>query len=399
MMVGLREDDTRERMTTRRKFLAGLAVSPLAARGAWGQSSGGSEGAVLFVGTGTNTGSKGTYAYLFDSSSGALKPLGLAAEAPSPSFLALSPDGKTLFAVNEIDTYQGAKTGAVSSYALDKTGHLTLINTVASGGSGPCHVNTDQTGRVLLVANYTGGSAASFQIDWNGRLSNAVSEFHYEASAHGPNKDRQEASHAHHATPSPDNRFAYINDLGLDRIHIYKLDPATAKLKVNEPAEWKAAPGSGPRVLRFHPNGQWAYCVNELSSTIDLLNWHPQTGALTPVQKTELPVSKDFHGVSSAAEVIFDSKGKYAYASNRGDSFLMGFAIDQSNGKLTFPLRTSCGGKTPRHIALDPTEGWLLAANQDSNTIAAFRRDLTTGQLQESGPTASVQSPECLLFA
>jgi 6-phosphogluconolactonase len=355
---------------------------------------------MLFVGTGTNTGSKGIYLFQFDSSTGELMPQGLAAEAPSPSFLALSPDKQFLFAVNEIDTYQGAKTGAVSSYALDKaSGKLTQINTVASGGSGPCHVNTDQTGRVLLAANYTGGSAASFQIDWNGRLSTGVSEFHYESTGAGPgqNKDRQEAAHAHHACTSPDNRFAYINDLGLDCIHIYKLDPAKAKLKANNPAEWKAAPGSGPRVLRFHPNGQWAYCVNELTSTIDLLNWHPQTGALTLVQKTEL-LPSDSKGISSAAEIIFDKKGQYAYASNRGDDFLAGFDIDQSNGKLSFPRRTPCGGKTPRHIALDPTEKWILVANQDANVIAVFGRDPKNGQLQTSGPTASIQSPQCLLF-
>ena len=359
---------------------------------------------MLFVGTGTNTGSKGIYLFQFDSSTGEFNPQGLAAEAPSPSFLALSPDKQFLYAVNEIDTYQGAKTGAVSSYALGQSngkasGKLTLINTVASGGSGPCHVNTDRTGRVLLVANYTGGSAASFQIDWNGHLSPAVSQFHYESTGAGPgqDKDRQAVSHAHHATTSPDNRFAYINDLGLDCIHIYKLDPATAKLTVNQPAEWKAAPGSGPRVLRFHPNGKWAYCVNEISSTIDLLKWHPQTGALTLVQKTEL-LPRDFHGISTAAEIVFDKKGEYAYASNRGDNFLAGFAIDQSNGKLSFPRQTPCGGKTPRHIALDPTEGWLLAANQDSNLIAAFRRDPKSGQLETSGPTTPIQSPECLLF-
>ncbi len=360
---------------------------------------------MLFVGTGTNTGSKGIYAYQFDSTSGELKSLGLAAEAPSPSFLALSPDGQFLFAVNEIDNYQGApsgqKTGAVSSYSIGKTaGTLTLINTVASGGAGPCHLSTDKTGRVLLVANYTGGSAASFQIEWNGHLSNAISEFHYDSTGVGPgqDKDRQEASHAHHATTSPHNRFAYINDLGLDCIHIYKLDAATAKLTPNDPTQWKAAPGSGPRVLRFHPNGQWAYCVNELSSTIDLLSWHPQTGALTLVQKTELLLTKDFKGISSAAEIIYDKKGQYAYASNRGDDFLMGFAIDQSNGKLSFPRQTSCGGKVPRHIALDPTEGWILVANQESNLIAVFRRDPQNGRLQITGPTAPLQSPQCLLF-
>ena len=355
---------------------------------------------MLFAGTGTTNGSKGIYAFQFDAGTGDLKPLGLAAEAPSPSFLALSPDGKTLFAVNEIDSYHGQKTGAVSSYALDRTaGKLTLLNTVASRGAGPCHVNTDRTGRVLLVANYMGGSAASFQIAPDGHLSEAVSEFHYESQGPGPgqDKERQDASHAHHATTSPDNRYAYINDLGLDQIHIYRLDPATAKLIPNQPAAWKGAVGSGPRVLRFHPSGRWAYCVNELSSTIDLLGWEPATGALTQMQRTDLE-PKSFQGVSRAAEIIFDKSGKLAYAANRDDNFLATFHIDPASGKLSGMRRSACGGKTPRHIALDPTERWLLAANQESNRIAVFRRDAKTGALAETGPSALIQSPECLLF-
>jgi 6-phosphogluconolactonase len=164
---------------TRREFLAGLAIAPWVAHEAWAKSG----GALLFVGTGTKTGSKGIYGYRFNAAHGTLEASGLAAEAPSPSFLALSPNGKYLFAVNEIDTYQGAKSGAVSSYWLDRaTGKLTLINTVASGGSGPCHVNTDHSGRVLLVADYTGGSAASFQIGADGKLSDAVSVFHYDSN-------------------------------------------------------------------------------------------------------------------------------------------------------------------------------------------------------------------------
>jgi 6-phosphogluconolactonase len=393
-------------MTTRRKFMAGLALSPLAAKAAWGNASlgdaswGKSTTATLFVGTGTKTGSKGIYAFRFDSASGDLTPLGLAAEAPSPSFLALSPNGKFLFAVNEIDTYQGAKSGAVSSYVVDKAaGKLTLINTVASGGSGPCHVNTDQTGAVLLVANYMGGSAASFKIAADGHLSDAVSEFHYASTGAGPgqDKDRQEAAHAHHAAVSPDNRYVYINDLGLDRIHIYKLDAATAKLTPNNPPEWVAAVGAGPRVLRFHPSGRWAYCVNELASTIDLLDWDSATGALTLVQQTNLEPS-DFHGISRAAEIIFDAKGKFAYASDRDDDFLASFRIEAASGKLSGMSRSPCGGKVPRHIALDPSERWILAANQESDLIAVFRRDPKTGSLATTGPTAAIPSPQCLLF-
>lgn len=384
-------------MTTRRKFLAGLALAPAAVRTLWAKAS---EESLLFVGTGTTTGSKGIYAYRFDPVHGALQPIGLAAEATSPSFLALSPDGKTLFAVNEIDSYQGQKTGAVSSYTLDRaTGRLTLINTVASGGAGPCHVNTDQTGRVLLVANYGGGSASSFQVAADGRLSEAISNFHFESNGAAPGQDkaRQSSSHVHHATTSPDNRTAYFNDLGLDCIHIFLLDPETAKLTWAPMAQWKAAPGSGPRVLRFDPSGKWAYCVNELSSTIDLLNWDPATGGLTLVEKTEL-LPKDFHGVSRAAEIVFAKDGRFAYGANRDDDFLATFNADPSSGKLSSIRRSPCGGKTPRHIALDPTEKWILVANQDSDLIAVFGRNEKSGRLAVKGSTAPIQSPQCLVF-
>ena len=313
----------------------------------------------------------------------------------------LSPDGKTLFAVNEIDLYQGAKTGAVQAYALDHvTGKLTLINTVASQGGGPCHLTTDHTGRALVVANYTGGSAASFQIAADGHLSGAVSQFHYQSSGPGPgqNKERQEASHAHRATVSPDNRFVLINDLGLDRIHIYRLDADTATLTPNDPADWKAAPGSGPRALRFHPHGRWAYCVNELTSSVSQLGWDATNGTLTLIGETPLLPPGYQGATSTGSEIIFDSNGLFAYVANRGDDFVMGFAVDPTTGKLSSPRRTPCGGKTPRHISLDPAGRWLLVADQDSNLIAVFSRNPKRGRLAFTGPTFPIQSPQCILF-
>ncbi|AXC11567.1 6-phosphogluconolactonase [Acidisarcina polymorpha] len=376
-----------------------MAVAPWLAHDlAWAKASGDD---TLFVGTGTNTGSKGIYAYRFDAAKGSLESLGVAAEAPSPSFLALSPDGKVLFAVNEVDSYQGAKTGAVSSYALDRgAGKLTLINTVASGGSGPCHLTTDHTGRVLLVANYSGGSAASFQIGADGKLSEAVSEFHYPSNGPGAgqDKERQNASHAHRATVPPGNRFVLINDLGLDCIHIYHLDAATAKLTANDPAEWRAAAGSGPRALRFHPSGRWAYCVNELTSTVDQLSWDGAAGSLKLIEETAL-LPEGFHGISRASEIVFDRKGAWAYVANRDNDFLDSFAVDPGTGKLSSLQRTPCGGKIPRHIALGPSQHWLLVANQDSNLIAVYRRDVKTGRLAATGQSFPIQSPQCLLFA
>ncbi len=384
-------------MSTRRNFLAGLAVSPLAARSLWAKAG---RGDMLFVGTGTKTGSKGIYAYRFDPSAGGLTPLGLAAEAPSPSFIAKSPDERFLFAVNEIDAYQGTKSGAVSSYALNKNaGKLALINTVASGGAGPCHLSTDHTGRALVVANYSGGSAASFQVGADGRLSEAVSEFHYASPGPGAgqDKERQEASHAHRATITPDNGFVLINDLGLDRIHIYKLDAATAKLTPNDPSEWKGAAGSGPRALRFHPSGRWAYCVNELASTIDQLAWNGATGTLTQIGETSLLAGK-VPEVTTASEIVFDSAGRFAYVSVRGHDFLATLDVDLSNGKLSLVRRSTCGGKVPRHITLDPSQHWLLVANQESNAIAVLRRNEKTGELAADGPTYPIQSPQCLVF-
>jgi 6-phosphogluconolactonase len=389
-------------MTTRRKFLAGLAVAPWGARILWAKAKG--DSSMLFVGTGTNTGSKGIYGYHFDPEHGSLEQIGLAAPAPSPSFLALSPDGEFLFAVNEIDTYHGGqsgeKTGAVSSYLIDKAaGKLKLISTVSSGGAGPCHLNTDNTGRVLIVANYSGGSASSFQIAPDGHLSEAVSNFHYASNGAGPgqDKERQEASHAHHAAVSPNNRFVYINDLGLDCIHIYRLDPQTAKLTPNEPKEWKDAVGAGPRVLRFHPNGRWAYCVNELASTINLLQWDGSNGGLNLIDTTDL-LPEGFHGISRSAEIIFNKQGHYAYAANRDNDFLATFHIDPATGKLSSLRRTPCGGSIPRHVALDPSEHWILVANQESNLIAVYRRDPKSGKLAVNGPTFPIQSPQCLLF-
>jgi 6-phosphogluconolactonase len=394
-----------KRLITRRKVLAGMVAAPFVAESLWTAGATADAGVLLFVGTGTATGSKGIYAYRFDPANGALSPPALAAEAPSPSFLALSPDRRTLFAVNEVDSYKGVqsneKTGAVSAYALDPgSGRLTLINTVASGGAGPCHLTTDHTGRVLVVANYTGGSAASFQIAADGRLSEAVSVFRYQSPGPGPgqDKDRQEASHAHRATVSPDNGFVLINDLGLDRIHIYHLDAATAKLTPGDPPEWQAAPGSGPRALRFHPNGRWAYCVNELSSTVSQLAWDPHSGTLALLATTEL-LPAGHKGATRASEIVFDDQGGFAYVANRDDDFLVSFAVETASGKLTAPHRSPCGGKIPRHIALDPTQRWILVANQDSNLISVFKRSTKTGQLASNGQSFPIQSPQCLLFA
>jgi 6-phosphogluconolactonase len=383
---------------SRRTFVKAAAISALASNAWWAEAKSkmSEDSRLLLTGTQTGPSSKGIYAFQWNPASGELKELGLAVESDNPTFIALSPDDKHVFAANEIDKYEGQKSGSISSFSLDRAeAKLTHINTVASTAAGPCHVNTDATGHTVLCANYSGGGAASFHVDGQGRLSEAVSQFHY--TGHGPVADRQEAPHAHRATVSPDNRYVYINDLGLDCIHIYQLDAATSKLTPNNPPQWTAQPASGPRALRFHPNGKWAYCVHELSSDIDVLAWNSKDGSLHSVQHFGL-VPKDYHGEAAASEIVIDRTGRFAYASVRFWDKVVAFSIDPATGKLT-PIGTvSCGGKVPRHMALDPTEGWVLVANQTSDNIAIIKRDTKTGMLAETSGSVPLVKPQCLLF-
>jgi len=381
---------------SRRKVLQGLAVAPFVARTWWRGMAEQSSVSTLFVGTQTQGGSKGIYAYRWDAAKGQIELIGLAAETENPTFLAVSPDAKYLYAANEVDSFQRQKGGGVSSFAVDaKAGKLTAINAVSAKGPGTCHVEVDKTGRAVFCANYSGGSAASFHVEADGGLTEAVSFFQY--SGHGPNPD-QEMAHAHRATVTPDNRRVLINDLGLDCIHIYDLDASTAKLTPHDPAEWKSEPGSGPRALRFHPNGKWAYCVLELSSELAALRWDAKAGSLTTVQTVSL-VPEGYTGKKPhASEIVLDRAGHFAYAADRFDDVVVSFRIDPATGKLIKLGSSKYGGKTPRHIALDPTEQWMVVANQDSDDISVVKRDAKTGLLAESGKVFPVVKPQCLVF-
>jgi 6-phosphogluconolactonase len=381
----------------RRKVLKGLAVAPLAARGWWAEAAkAGSSENTLFVGTQTKDTSKGIYAYRWDAAKGELTQIGLAAEAEYPTFLALSPDKKYLYAANEVDSFNGVTGGGVSSFVVNaKAGKLTAINAVSAKGTGTCHVAVDKTGQAVFCANYSGGSAASFHVKPDGGLTEAVSFFQY--TGHGP-RDEQEMAHAHRATVSPDNKYVLVNDLGLDCIHVYTLDAATAKLTPHDPPEWKSEPGTGPRALRFHPNGKWAYCVLELSSEVAVLRWDAQAGSLTTIQTLSL-VPEGYAGAKPhASEIVLDRAGQFAYASDRFDDVVVSFKVDSATGKLAELGSSKYGGKTPRHIALDPTEQWLLVANQDSDTISVVKRDMKTGLLAQSGKEFQISKPQCLVF-
>lgn len=384
---------------SRRTFVKAAALSSFAVKAWWAEAKTTTamhDSRLLLAGTQTGPSSKGIYAFHWDPASGELKDPDLAAESNNPTFIALSPDGKHLYAANELDEYEGEKSGSVSAFTIDRAGaKLTQINTVSSAGAGPCFVSLDHTGRALFCADYAGGAAASFHIDQTGKLSEAVSQFHYKG--HGPVADRQEAPHAHRATVTPENRYVLINDLGLDCIHIYHLDVETAKLTPSSPPQWAAKPGSGPRALRFHPNGKWAYCLNEIASTIDVLAWDGRTGTLTSLQHIDT-LPKGYRGEAAASEIVIDRTGRFAYAAVRFWDRVVTYSIDPATGSLSQMDVTSCGGKVPRHMTLDPTEQWLLVANQGSDNIAVIQRDPKTGKLAETGNSFPLVKPQCLVF-
>jgi 6-phosphogluconolactonase len=334
----------------------------------------------------------GILAFDWDPATAELFPAGVAAKFAGVQWLAFSEDHKYLYAAAGLESFHGRPTGAVASFSV-AGGKLEQISTQNSAGIGTCHVALDRTGRVLLAADYGGGSAASFLVS-EGKLSPAVWSEHY--IGHGPNADRQQSAHAHFASYSPDNRFAYINDLGMDCIHFYTLNTETAMLK---PAgTYHARPGAGPRTLRFHPNGHTAYSINELDSTVDVLEWSKTDGSLKFIARIEL-LPEDFHGLSRACDTLITRDGRSVYFVNRDNNFLYSFRADFASGKLTPMVRSNCGGKTPRSVTLDPTERWMLVANQDSDLISVFRRNPRTGALAEEGKGYPAAVPMSIVFA
>lgn len=336
----------------------------------------------------------GILAYDWDPETATLSPAGVAAKVENVAWLAFSHGHDFVYSASELDTFNGKPTGEVASFRLTKDGTLQPLSARNSAGTGTCHVAVDATGQMLIAADYTGASAASFRIA-DGKLSEAVWTEHY--TEHGPNSARQPTAHAHFASFSPDNRFAYINDLGGDSIHIYKPNPATAEMM--HLGEYHGAPGSGPRTLHFHPNGRTAYCMNELVSTVDVLDWHKADGTLTLVDRIAL-LPADYKGETRGCDTVISQDGHFVYFANRDDNFLYAFKADFMTGSLTPMKRSNCGGKTPRNFTLDPTERWMLVANQDSNLISVFARDPKTGELaDEVKSSVAAEAPMRILFA
>jgi 6-phosphogluconolactonase len=350
-----------------------------------------------FIGTyTTKTDSKGIYSFHFDSSSGQLRSLALAATTRDPSFLAVASNDKYLYAVNELSEFGGKNSGAVTSYSLDsKSDQLTQLNQVPSDGADPCYVSLDKSGKYLLVANYSGGSIAAFPVAPDGRIGAASAIVQHTGS--GPNKERQEGPHAHYIATSADNRFVFVVDLGLDEVLLYRFDPAKGSLTPNNPPFVKLTPGAGPRHLAFHPNGKFAYVLSEVNSTVTAFAYDSRNGSFSTLQ-TLSTIPKDFTAHNDTAEIVVHSAGKFLYVSNRGHDSITEFAIDPARGTLTLAGDFPTQGRTPRNFALDPTGMFLLAANQESNNIAVFRIDQSTGALTATGQVAPVPAPVDIVF-
>lgn len=351
---------------------------------------------LVYVGTYTDKGSKGIYAYRFDPATGAIDSIGLATETANPSFLAVDPNYKYLYAVNEIDNFQGEHAGAVSAYTIDRdTGKLSFLQQVSSFGADPAHLALDKTGRYLLVANYTSGNIAVFPIEKDGRLGPRTAFVQHAGSS--VNKERQAGPHAHEIQATADNRSVIVADLGLDELLVYRFDARTGALSPANPPFVKVAAGSGPRHFALAPNGKFVYLVNELSSTVTVYSFDSSSGRMTELQ-TISTLPQDFKGENTTAEITTDAAGKFLYASNRGDDSIAVFAIDSGNGKLVLVERVKTGGKEPRHFTLDPTGKWLFAENQNSNDIRVFRVDAKSGRLTPTSQTIQVNSPVSVVF-
>jgi 6-phosphogluconolactonase len=351
----------------------------------------------VYVGTYTGKNSKGIYRFDMDPETGKLSNRALAVETKNPSFLAVHPSKRFLYAVGELDAIGGKKGGGVSAFALDpKTGDLKLLNQQSSVGAGPCHLVVDKAGKCVLAANYGGGSAVVLPIKEDGSLGEHTSFQQHKGSS--VNKDRQEAPHAHSINLDAANRFAFVADLGLDAVIVYRLDGEKCTLAKNDPPSAAVSPGAGPRHFAFNPNGKFAYVINELHNTINAFRYDADKGTLTKIQEPISTLPKNFTGKSYTAEVVVHPSGKFLYGSNRGHDSIAVFSVNPESGELTAAGHQAEKIKEPRNFNIDPSGKFCLVANQNGDSIVVFAIDQKTGALTPTGIVAEVPAPVCVKF-
>lgn len=350
----------------------------------------------FYVGTYTGNKSKGIYYGKFYPGEGKIELSGVAAETDNPSFLTIHPNGRFLYAVNETSKMNGKNEGGVSGFEINPIdGKLKELNQKPSGGTSPCHLAVDKTGKFLLIANYGSGSVACYRLNENGAIGDKTAQIQHTGS--GANPARQSSPHAHWAGFSQDNKFAFICDLGIDKVLIYKFEDKTGELKPNNPEYIKLSDGSGPRHLAFHPDGKRAFVINELDSTISMLTYNPDTGAFA-LNGNIKTLPQDFTGKSTTAEIQIHPNGRFLYGSNRGHDSIACFEIAAEKPDLKLLDICQSGGKMPRYFTISPDGNYLLAANQATDNIVLFRLNQKTGKITSTGIQVEVGSPVCIIF-
>jgi 6-phosphogluconolactonase len=359
---------------------------------------------LVYVGTytGQKSDSKGIHFFRFQGVGDevthnlTLVPLGLAAETSNPSFLEIDTKRRLLFAVNETGEFQGKPTGGVSAFSIDSaTGKLVPINQRSSMGKGPCHLALDRAGKNILVANYSSGNVAVLPVAPDGKLGEATDVIQHSGKSINP--QRQEGPHAHCTVFDPSGKFAFVCDLGLDKVMIYRFDAEKGKLTPNDPPFAALKPGAGPRHMVFRQDGRFAYVINELHSTITAFAYDESKGALKELQ-TLSTLPGHWEGANTTAEIDIHPSGKYLFASNRGHNSVVLFNIDPANGTLTWVEEQGTGGANPRHFGIDAAGKHMAIANQGSNTVLGSRIDTGNGRLKPSGIFADAPTPVCVKF-
>ncbi|MDP6775616.1 MAG: lactonase family protein [Candidatus Latescibacteria bacterium] len=349
---------------------------------------------LAYVGTYNREREEGIYLYHLDLASGALSPVDAVSGVKNPSFLALGPESRFLYAVSEMQELDGKPGGGVSAFAIDSgTGSLSPLNQQSSQGAGPCHLSVDQTGRFVLVANYSSGGVAMLPVQDDGSLGEATDAVQHEGSSAHP--QRQAGPHAHSITVSPENNYAFAADLGIDKIMVYRIDLAEGKLPPNAVPSVQVHAGAGPRHFAFHPNGRYAYLINELDNTVVAYTFDGTNGTLQDIQ-TLSTLPEGYAETSYCADIHVSPSGRFLYGTNRGHDSLAIFEIDEGTGKVDLVGLEPTQGEFPRNFAIDPTGSILLAANQNGDNIVSFRMDPDTGRLTPTGHITEVPAPVCI---
>ncbi|QDT29311.1 6-phosphogluconolactonase [Gimesia panareensis] len=341
-------------------------------------------------------GDKGAiHAYKLNPATGALTEVERTTDVEHPFFLAVSPDNQYLYSIHAPGKFGGKDNEFITAYKLEgRTGKLQQLNRQSSLGTASCYLDIDDTGKAVVVANYTTGSIASLPVKADGSLGEAATFIQHKGSSVDPK--RQQEPHAHCSVISPDQKYVFAADLGLDKILSYRLDPQTAKLTPSPQPFVRTIPGAGPRHLTFHPNGKQMYVINELKNSITKFDYDPETGFLIEGQTIDT-LPPDFTGVSHCADLKFTPDGRFLYGTNRGHDSLAAYSVDKQ-GKLSLIEIIPSLGKGPQNLAITADGKYLLCANMPGNNVVVFLIDQQTGKLTAVGEPVSIPSPSCIMI-